>query len=229
MQTAMPMTHNHAVIILASGLSQRLGRSKQLLSKDNEPLIYYMLKLALATKPQTVVIVIPQDNQAIANAIDRPVAKNSNVIIAVNPIPEAGMSHSLYLAINALNRLKNALDNRASKRVLIMGVDQVLLDKSHLTQLLTAKHSVVASSYRPLNKDFSITHCKANIVGLPITIDYELLKQWQSQLKGDKGLRHLIRGQADEQVRAVINNKLSYDIDTPEQFSYAKQQHWLDN
>ena len=220
------MNYNHVIIILASGLSQRLGHPKQLLNKDNEPLICHMLELALNTNPQAVIIVIPQDNQAIADAINQPVAENSNVIIAVNSIPETGMAHSLSLAIEALN---NSNSDSSIERVLIMGVDQVLLDKSHLTQLLTAKHSVVASSYAHLNRDFTVNNCKADIVGLPITIDYELLKQWQAQLVGDKGLRHLIRELTAEQISTVINNKLSYDIDTPEQFAYAKRQHWLDH
>ena len=220
------MTNNHAVIILASGLSQRLGRSKQLLNKDNQPLIHYMLKLALATKPQTVIIVIPINSPAITNAINQEAAENPNVIIIVNQIPEMGMAHSLSLAIDALNNLDI---NSLIERMLIMGVDQVLLDKHHLTQLLIAKDSVVASSYPHLNKDFTVDNAKPNIIGLPITIDYELLKQWQVGLTGDKGLRHLIRALPAEQVRAVINNQLSYDIDTPEQFIYAQQQSWLDN
>lgn len=218
------MTSPHAVIILASGLSLRLGHSKQLLSKDNQPLIHYMSKLALATEPQAVVIVIPHDNQAIVAAISEFIAKNSNVIVIVNPTPKTGMAHSLSLAIKALNDPALPVD-----RVLIMGVDQVLLDRPHLTQLLLAKQSVVASRYTHLNEDFSVNHSKANIIGLPITIDYELLRQWQSQLQGDKGLRHLIRGLADEQIKAVINNKLSYDIDTPEQFAFAQAQGWLDS
>ncbi len=218
------MTNNHAVIILASGLSQRLGRSKQLLNKDNQPLIRYMLKLALATKPQTVIIVIPTNSPAITNAINQEATENPNVIIIVNSIPEMGMAHSLSLTIDALNHL----DIDASiQRVLIMGIDQVLLDKHHLTQLLIAKHSVVASSYPHLNKDFTVDNAKPNIIGLPITIDYELLKQWQVGLTGDKGLRHLIRALPAEQVRAVINNQLSYDIDTPKQFAFAQAQDWL--
>lgn len=220
------MTSPHAVIILASGLSLRLGYSKQLLSKDNQPLIHYMSKLALATEPKAVFIVIPQDNQAIVASISELVTKNSNVIVIVNPTPKTGMAHSLSLAIKALKHVN--LDSFI-KRVLIIGIDQVLLDKPHLTQLLLAKQSVVASRYTHLNEDFSVNHSKANIVGLPIAIDYKLLRQWQSQLQGDKGLRHLIRGLADEQVKAVINNKLSYDIDTPEQFAFAQAQGWLDS
>lgn len=222
----MSLINNHAVIILASGLSQRLGYSKQLLNKDNQPLIYYMLKLALTTQPQTIIIVIPQDNQAIADAVNQLVTANSNVVIVCNQTPEIGMAYSLSLAIDALN---NVNINSSIKRVLIMGIDQILLEKPHLTQLLTAKHSVVASRYAQLNKDFTVDNSKSNVVGLPITIDYELLRQWQAQLVGDKGLRHLIRALPAEQVKAVINHKLSYDIDIPEQFLYAQQQHWLDN
>ena len=218
------MTSSHAVIILASGLSLRLGHSKQLLSKDNQPLIHHISKLALATEPKAVFIVIPQDNQAIVAAISELVTKNSNVIVIVNPTPKTGMAHSLSLAIKALNDPALPVD-----RVLIMGIDQILLDSPHLDRLLAGKQKVVASRYTHLNEDFSVNYSKANIVGLPITIDYELLGQWQSQLQGDKGLRHLIRELADEQVRAVINNKLSYDIDTPEQFAFAQAQGWLDS
>ena len=220
------MTSPHAVIILASGLSLRLGHSKQLLSKDNQPLIHYMSKLALATEPQAVVIVIPLGKPEISASIKQIAIENPNVIIVVNSIPETGMAHSLYLAIEALKHVD--LDSFI-ERVLIMGVDQILLDSHHLDRLLAGKQKVVASRYTHLNKDFSVNYSKANIVGLPITIDYELLGQWQSQLQGDKGLRHLIRELADEQVRAVINNKLSYDIDTPEQFAFAQAQGWLDS
>ncbi|WP_201576690.1 NTP transferase domain-containing protein, partial [Psychrobacter immobilis] len=37
---------NHAAIVLASGLSQRLGQPKQLLVKNGEPLIVRMIRLA---------------------------------------------------------------------------------------------------------------------------------------------------------------------------------------
>lgn len=222
----MLMTNTHAVIILASGLSQRLGHSKQLLGKDNKPLIHYMLKLGLDTQPQTVVVVIPEHNQAIADAVSQLVAANSNVTIVCNQTPEMGMAHSLSLAIDALN--SSNIDSSV-KRVVIMGIDQFLLDERHLNELLIEQHFVVASRYAQLNRDFTIDNSKLNIVGLPVTIDYELLKQWQSALTGDKGLRHLIRGLKTEQISTVINQQLSYDIDTPEQLTYAKQQQWLDS
>ena len=122
-----------------------------------------------------------------------------------------------------------------------MGVDQVLLDIEHVNELLAGKHLVVASGYEHwqifdmLSKDDHIerradakNETKNPIVGLPLVIDYQLLKQWQLHISGDKGLRHLIRALSPSEIRTVFNKQLSYDIDTPEQLAYARQQGWVD-
>ena len=226
----MPMIKSHAVIILASGLSQRLGQSKQLLSKQGEALIGYMTKLVLATQPYAVIVVIPQGYPLIVEAISALIAEsisqNSKIHTVVNPVPETGMAHSLSLGIETLTHLNSP----SIGRVLIMGVDQVLLDKHHLINLLAGKTPVVASSYQRLNENeiISADEYKNNIVGLPLVISYELLKQWQSALIGDKGLRHLIRALPSNQISTVINHQLSYDVDTPDQLAHAQQQSWLD-
>ena len=214
---------DYAVIVLASGLSERLGQSKQLLSKHGEPLISYMIKMALATKPLAVIVVIPQGQPAIADAINGLVRQNTTIYSVVNLLPETGMAHSLSLSIDTLINLKISLINR----VLIMGVDQVLLDSEHLTELLAAKSIVVASSYQCVDKTYSIDTGKRDIIGLPIVINVKRLKQWQPSLIGDKGLRHLIRALPPNQLSTVINHQLSYDIDTPEQLLYARQQNWF--
>ncbi|WP_367106367.1 nucleotidyltransferase family protein [uncultured Psychrobacter sp.] len=227
---------NHAVIVLASGLSQRLGQPKQLLNKNDEPLISHMLKLALTTKPKVISVVIPKDNLLIADVIARWVTKEPKIKTVTNPNPEIGMGHSLYLGIESLTQLANSNDSRSDliERVLIMGVDQVLLDLAHLCQLLDGNSTVVASGYgswRLLDNDKSEKGLKErpinNIVGLPLVIDYALLKQWQTTLGGDKGLRHLIRALPPDQIKTINNQQLSYDIDTPAQLNYAKAQDWI--
>ncbi|SLJ85413.1 NTP transferase domain-containing protein [Psychrobacter sp. DAB_AL43B] len=230
-----PPHNSHAIIILASGLSRRLGQAKQLLCKNGEPLISHMLKLALSTQPQTIIVVIPRENLCIANAIEPLAAQHPMIHTVINPTPKMGMAQSLRLGVDALTDL----DNRLLNRVLIMGIDQVLLDQQHLIELLAGKQAVVASSYSgdsdwqyfdklPLNKMPFDKPPKKNIIGVPLVINYELLKQWQSELVGDKGLRHLIRGLPPKQIQVVINHQLNYDIDTPEQLAYAKQQGWID-
>jgi len=237
---------NHAVIILASGLSQRLGQPKQLLVKNGEPLITYMIRLAASTNPQSIVVVIPHKNPAIASAVTELAMQYPAVKTIENPKPDTGMADSLRLGIETIASLEIAsLDADSIERVLIIGVDQVLLDEQHLTALLDDNQSVVASGYyswhswqdleicRNLDeaesKKNSATSKSANhIIGLPLAINYKLLRQWQAMLAGDKGLRHLIRRLPADQIGTVINDNLTYDIDTPEQLIYAKQQGWLD-
>lgn len=223
---------NHVVIILASGLSLRLGQAKQLLCKDGEPLICFMTKLALSTKPQAIIIVIPDNQPLIASAMNELAFQYSRIQMVVNSTPEIGMAYSLNLAIESVSRLTNS----SIDHVLIMGVDQVLLDEQHLVKLLADKRSVVASAYGSwqysnnmnLNETSAATVLKQNIIGLPLTIDCNLLREWQALLVGDKGLRYLIRGLPPSQISTVVNHQLSYDIDTPEQLAHAKQKGWLD-
>jgi molybdenum cofactor cytidylyltransferase len=228
---------NHTVIVLASGLSQRLGQPKQLLVKNGEPLIRYMIRLALTTNPQAIVVVIPDNHRLIASVITELTVQYPTVQIVVNSQPDTGMAHSLSLGIDTIASFEAA----SIDQVLIMGVDQVLLDKTHLTTLLAGKQSVVASSYHSWqslekcqildkvtsNKTPAANESSSDIIGLPLVINYKLLRQWQTTLAGDKGLRHLIRGLPADQIGKVDNDQLSYDIDMPEQLMYAKQQGWL--
>ncbi len=216
----------HAMIVLASGLSQRLGQAKQLLCKQDEPLICYMLKLALTTKPKAIIVVIPDNHQLIASAIDQLAFQYPVIRVVMNTQPETGMAHSLSLGIETIANLEAA----SIDRVLIMGIDQVLLDEPHLMALLAGKQAVVASGYHSwtyLDKANTTDILKKDITGLPLVIDYELLKQWQSALMGDKGLRHLIRSLPPSRIMTVANAQLSYDIDTPAQRAYAQQKGWL--
>jgi molybdenum cofactor cytidylyltransferase len=182
-------SQNHAVIVLASGLSQRLGQSKQLLKKNNKPLINDMSDIALETQPQNLILVIP-DNHSIQNAIDPIIKQNKNVTLVVNSTVEKGMGHSLYLAIDALAKMDDNA-HLTLEHVLILGVDQVLLDSQHLrfllNGLLNTSYGVVASSYSRLtydNHSIEIDTTQPNIYGLPIAISINLLKQWQPALQG---------------------------------------------
>ena len=217
-------TSNHAVIILASGLSQRLGQQKQLLSKHGEPLITYMIGQAVSSNPQAIVVVVPNKHSVIANIVTQWAEQYPAVEMIVNPKPDTGMANSLRLGIERIARI----DTASCGRVLIMGVDQVLLDHSHLTALLAGDRSVVASNYHSwtYSDELSATEPK-NIIGLPLVIDTGLLRQWQTELTGDKGLRHLIRALPPSQIHTVINKQLSYDIDTPAQLAFAQKKGWL--
>lgn len=234
---------SQAIILLASGLSRRLGEAKQLLYKNGVPLINHMLQLAVSTNPQVIIVVIPKNEASIASEVAKLSDTHLHIETVINQTPETGMGHSLYTAIEALTQFVNDKDfnYEAVERVLIIGVDQVLLDIEHVNELLAGKHLVAASAYEPwqlfdmLSKNGYIERkvevknkMKNPIVGLPLVIDYQLLKQWQLHISGDKGLRHLIRALSPSEISTVFNKQLSYDIDTPEQLAYARQQGWVD-
>lgn len=231
---------SHAIIILASGLSRRLAQAKQLLCKNGVSLISHMIRLGASTNPQVIIVIIPKNDVSIAHEVSNLSDTHLNVKIVINQMPETGMGHSLYLAIEALTYFFSDGDfnYKMVDRVLIMGVDQILLEEEHLLTLLTGEKTVVASGYsslpnwsnwQDLAKTAATETIQKDIIGLPLAIDYKLLKQWQTLLIGDKGLRHLIRGLPSSQISTVNNHQLSYDIDTPKQLAYARQQGWVDD
>lgn len=111
---------NHAAIVLASGLSQRLGQPKQLLVKNGEPLIVRMIRLAVSTNPQSIVVVIPDKHPAIANAVTELAMQYPTVQAVLNSKPDTGMADSLRLGIETIASLEIAsLDAYSIERVLI--------------------------------------------------------------------------------------------------------------
>ena len=244
----------HAVIILASGLSQRLGTSKQLLTYQGQSLLQIMLNRALATHPQAVVVVIPDKDSTIIKSLKTEINRvvdscdsySGRVQIVTNDCPQSGMGHSLYLGIERLKQLHQsskyyATNNSTTKnatgcfeRVILMGVDQVLLDSSHLKALLAVNNKVVASGYAKdynvlsTTTDNTVDQTSESIMGLPIALSFKQLVDWQSQLSGDVGLRYLLRALPADDIATVDNLSLSLDIDTPQQQQFAIEQGWLD-
>lgn len=235
----------HAVILLASGLSQRLGQPKQLLKKQSQPLLEVMTNLALATNPIAILLVVASSQSETIQLSQTLAAQNNVVMPVINTEPEQGMAHSLSLAIDTLTA--KVAQGLHIERVLILGVDQILLEATHLQQLLASDNGIrgikqvgsynkVIASHYPKSYEITektLSHLEhtddsKSIVGLPINIDYQLLTQWQPLLNGDKGLRYLIRSLSNNELSVVDNSKLILDIDTPEQLQFAIKQGWLD-
>lgn len=245
-----------ATIVLASGLSERLGQPKQLLakpsfSKRNQPLLAYAVSLtqALLPKPTVSLAILPATHPNLEAMQD--CLKGKAVTTVLNPIPQMGMGNSLKLGITSLQEAESSGLSHPCGWVLILGVDQVLLDSRHLQTMLnqigsqstqTADGealSVIASRYvkdsariSPNNtiSEPTKTHNNAStekVIGLPVLVQKDVLFNWQSELAGDKGLRHLIRALPNEAVICVDNDRLAIDIDTPEQLAMAREKGWV--
>ncbi len=194
---------NFAVLILAAGLSRRLGQPKQLLLKNNKPLIRYIAELAIGLNPQNTVV-IANDSTDIASAL-----KELPLHIVFNPQAETGMASSLQLGADFL---KND-----DMPILILGIDQPLLDAVYLQQLV--QHSMQ-------QPDMNIVSHYAQTIGIPAIVQPKVLQQVKN-LSEDSGLKKLLMQQVDKIIK-VSAPELAFDIDTVEDLIHAREQGWVD-
>lgn len=194
---------NFAVLILAAGLSRRLGQPKQLLLKNNKPLIRYIAELAIGLNPQSTVV-IANESIDIASAL-----KELPLHIVSNPQAETGMASSLQLGADFL---KND-----DMPVLILGIDQPLLDAAFLKQLV---------QHHMQQPDMNIVSHYAQTVGIPAIVQPKVLQQVKN-LSGDSGLKKLLMQQVDKIIK-VPAPELAFDIDTVDDLIHACEQGWVD-
>ena len=97
----------HGAIVLAAGASTRLGRAKQLVEIDGEPLLRRVARFALATRPRDCVVVLGHDAARIGSGARR----HSTCARSAITDADTGMAASLRAGIGALrSRLRGRAD-----------------------------------------------------------------------------------------------------------------------
>lgn len=198
------MTMPHAAVVLAAGGSTRLGRPKQLLTRDGETLVHRAARLALASGAARVLVIVgAQADDVVAAVRDLPVE------CLCNARWREGLAGSLRTAVDAL-----AAHARAT---LLLTCDQPALDAAHLKALLEASGRAPSGS--------AATRL-ADRVGVPAVVAPTMLRAAQ-ELQGDRGLRDVLNA-AGAGVIACEAPDLGVDIDTPEDIAGAVSRGWLD-
>jgi CTP:molybdopterin cytidylyltransferase MocA len=181
----------HGAILLAAGASRRLGRAKQLIEVDGEPLLRRIAHALLATAPIELVVVLGHEAARMREAV---VGLPLRCIVAADHA--SGMSGSLRAGIADL-------DARCDGALVAL-TDQPALDAAHLLALRDtwrrAPRQAVASAY-------------AGVLGVPVLLP----RAWFadiSALRGDVGARELLRAQRGD-VIAIDAPALARDLDTP--------------
>lgn len=185
------------IAILAGGASRRLGRPKQLVEVDGEPLIRRQCRMALEADVGDAIAVVGCHASECTAALG-PLA---NATVCINEHWEEGLASSIRVAVHA------AVDAGASGVMLVHG-DQFALTAADLRSLhhvwLDAGGTKACRSW---HEDY---------LGPPVILparcfDAALL------LRGDDGARDVLRALGpDETIQVHVPNAI-HDLDEPAQ------------
>lgn len=181
-----------AAVILAAGLSRRMGQAKLLMLLDGRAIIRHAVEAVLSGGVDSVWVVSGPAVEPIAAALG-----GLDVQIVVNPTPEEGQAGSVRIGIGALPA--------AADSALIALGDQPVLPPSIIPALLAARRTsdkpIVAPRYRD---------GQGNPVLFKRAVFPELLR-----LDGDQGARPIIQKDPARVEWVDLDLGMPPDVDTP--------------
>jgi molybdenum cofactor cytidylyltransferase len=187
-------------VILAAGRGRRMGRQKLLLDVAGRPLLRHVVDAAASSGCDEVVVVY--SDPAVADAV----ADRARCI--ENPDPDAGMSSSLRVGLDALG------DQEAGALVLLG--DQPLVDPDTIGKLL--QHWRREGSRAAVATRYAEDDGEGPAWRPPVLLDRSLFAELRT-LSGDEGARQVLNRRR-ELLDLVVTAAPPQDVDTPE--DYAK-------
>ena len=196
MHATAPKTKT-AGVILAAGASTRMGRPKQLLILDGQPLLQRVLQAALASNLDQVVLVLGHRAADIRRTLGA-AADPRRLHVVVNPDYQNGMAGSLKTGVRA------AMAGHSG--VMILLADHPFLNTALINQVLraflTSDKAICAPVYNGRR-------------GHPVCLERRFFADILS-LSGDVGARDILRRHADQvQTIQLTDGRAFMDIDTP--------------
>ena len=194
------MAKSIAAIILAAGGSKRFGSPKQLLEWNGDTLINRVVKLALSTRLDPVIVVLGSEYENIKNKI----TEKDKLIIIKNNDWEIGQSTSL-----------------------IAGVKEIEAEKIPFVVLLCDQPQISAINVKSVIKTFQKSDSEVVITEVegkltPPVVFSPLCIPGIKELTGDRGARSIIN-RYRYKTYIETDTRLLMDIDTPEDYLKLKQ------
>lgn len=190
-----------AGLILAAGMSRRLGRPKQLLLIDNKPLLAHVVERALRSRLDVVTVIVGHEAEAVRSAISP-----YDVEVSVNARFAEGQSTSLLSGVNALPADIDA--------AVVMLADQPGIRVAAIDALIEARRTTRAPIVMTMYGDFR-SH--------PVLFGRETFDALRG-ISGDKGAREVIQTYGD-QVAVVEDGRPAppADVDTDEAYAAMRR------
>lgn len=194
---------NIGIIVLAAGSSSRMGKPKQLLSVNGQPLLLHVVDHALSTSAQEVLVVLGSQPDLHADLLE-----SYPVDIVINYTWEKGIGNSIKAGVRSLINRNKSID-----AILIMVSDQPVITYEYLLHLINtfnhSEKSIVASSY-------------CDTLGVPAIFSKEHFGQLL-ELEDSQGAKVVIIKNKDS-VHAMDCPQGAIDLDTPEDYYRFKQE-----
>ncbi len=186
-----------SAIILAAGMSTRMGRPKQLLKVGGSTLIRIITENVLLSNVDELLVVTGYQQKKVSAAInDLPV----NVVF--NQGYKDGQGTSLALGVRSISECASAF--------MVFMVDQPMISASLINMLIGEFQKRDCVALRPVYN---------SIPGHPVIFSSSL-KEELINLRGDEGARQVLKKLADrvEYIEAP-DEAVIFDIDTPKDFT----------
>ena len=192
-------------IILAAGMSKRMGTHKLLLPVNGAPMIYHPIALAVQQKLNPIVVIAGQYIEEIRNVMkDCP-----DITFLYNPDYQRGMASSLKLGIEALG-------NQVDAAMIFLG-DQPFVHEQVICSIRTEYEN------EKDNGVWIVRPCYRGQQGHPILFDHNLFGHFAT-IHGDEGGRSIIN--SHKEYLKLINFSEQYwgmDLDTPEEYEKVRE------
>ena len=186
-----------AGVVLAAGLSRRMGQAKLLLPLEGRPVVRHVVERLLAAGLDPLIVVTGREDRAIRAALG-----DLDVIVVVNPHPEAGQAGSVKVGIAAVPA-------DAPAALVALG-DQPFVSGQVIVTLLEARagagRAIVAPRYREGR-------------GNPVLFSREVFVELV-EISGDQGARAVLERDPSRVTLVDVDLPMPQDLDTPE--DYAK-------
>ena len=197
------LSNKIAVIILAAGNSNRMGKIKQLLEWEDKTIIEKIIKLSLSLKTKDVFVVLGSNYKKIYDVINK-----YNITIIKNNSWENGIGSSISKGIKKVMGYYNSLDG-----ILIILGDQPLISKKYLEKMIHVffkkKPDIVSSKYK---KSFGVPAIFGNSIFQSLT-----------NLNKDFGAKKLMEIHLKSMIIIKPDQEILYDIDTEKDYRDIKK------
>ncbi len=197
-----------SAVVLAAGMSRRMGTPKQLLRLAGETILEHTLKNVRASGVSEIVLVLGFAADSVEKEISMDRAKMERVKIVYNQDYQQGMGTSLRTGLAAVDARSNA--------ALIVLADQPFVRPETLNQLIACHQESRPQITIPMYKGFR---------GNPVLLDRSVFAELQS-LTGDVGCRAIFGSHVESMRKLPVEDiGILLDIDSQEEYQKLERSY----